>query len=220
MACVSHLLCCVSATTIILVRHAHTDANEHGDTPRLAGWADIPLSEKGKAQLERVRERFDPDVADLVYSSDLHRAIITAEAVARGRRIVQLRSLREISCGIVDGWTVDEVRARFPEQWRENKAESDPHFTWPGGESYVRFRARVERGIRGIAQRHPGGRVLVVTHAGVISQLLGIIDGRSPAAWSKDRPGNCSVTTIRWDDGPHLVEFDARAHLEDEVPAV
>lgn len=218
VACVSHLFCCVSTTTLMLVRHAHTDANEQGETPRLAGWADIPLSERGEAQLERVRE-LEADAADLVYSSDLHRAMITAEAVARGRRVVPLRSLREISCGIVDGWTVDEVKMRFPDQWRQNESERDPDFTWPGGESYGRFRARVVRAMRGIAKRHPGQRVIVVTHAGVISQILGIVHGLSPAAWSKWRPGNCSVTTIAWADGPRVIDFDAREHLEEPVGA-
>lgn len=216
MACVSHLLCRVSATTLMLVRHAHTESNELGDTPRLAGWADIPLSRKGESELERMRERFEAEATATVYSSDLHRAMTTAEAIARGRRLVPLRSLREISCGIVDGWTVGDVKGRFPEQWRQNESERDPHFMWPGGESYARFRSRVVRAIRGIARRHPGERVIVVTHAGVISQLLGIAHGLSPAAWSKWRPGNCSMTTLLWDDGPRLVEFDVRTHLEGE----
>ncbi|HUP47463.1 MAG TPA: phosphoglycerate mutase family protein [Thermoanaerobaculia bacterium] len=72
------------------------------------------------------------------------------------------------------------------------------------------------RALRGIAMRHPGERVLAVTHAGVITQIIGHIHGESPARWEEWRPGNGSVTIIEWEEpGPRLVSFDDRSHLED-----
>lgn len=201
-------------TTLCLIRHAHTNANELGDTPAMAGWADIPLSTQGEAQLEVLRQQFDTRGTELVvYSSDSTRTVRTAEAIAAGRTITPLRSIREISCGIVDGWMISDVKVRFPDLWRVNASESDPHFSWPGGESYIEFRTRVLQALGGIARRHPGGRVVVVTHAGVVSQVIGHIKGTSAAAWSQWRPGNCSVTTIQWHDGPALIDFDDRSHL-------
>lgn len=204
-------------TTLLLLRHAHTEANEHGSTPRMAGWCDIPVSEQGEAQLDALRRVSLGDLAPLVYSSTSPRAIRTAAAAARGRPVVPLRSLREICCGEVDGWLIADVARRLPELWRRNLAQDDADFCWPGGESYRKFRQRVLRALRGIAARHRGARVLVTTHAGVVAQVVGQVKGVSPARWERYRPANCSVTTIELeDDGTvRLIELDRRI-----VPAV
>lgn len=201
-----------TTTTFLLLRHAHTDANEHGSTPRMAGWVDIPVSDRGEAQLRTLADVSFEGLSSIVYSSTSPRAIRTAAAAAGGRTVIPLRALREISCGDVDGWLIRDVERRYPELWRRNLAQDDPGFGWPGGESYDRFRRRVLRVLRGIARRHPGERVLVATHAGVIAQAVGQARGVSAAAWEKHRPANCSVTTIEWDedDTVRLVEFDFR----------
>ncbi|HEX9982484.1 MAG TPA: histidine phosphatase family protein [Thermoanaerobaculia bacterium] len=199
-------------TTLLLLRHAHTEANEYGSTPRMAGWCDTPVSNRGEAQLDALRRVSLGPLAPLVYSSTAPRAIRTAAAAARGRRIVPLRSLREISCGEVEGWLITEVARRYPDSWRRNLAQDDPDFGWPGGESYRRFRERVLGGLRGIAARHRGTRVLVATHAGAIAQVVGHAEGVSPARWECYRPANCSVTTIEVeDDGTiRVLDFDRR----------
>lgn len=205
----------MAVTTLVLLRHAHTNANEHGTTPMMAGWAEIPISSFGERQLEILPIRFPMEgAAPVVYSSTSTRAQRTAEAVARGRRVVSLRALREISCGIVDGLEVSEVQRRCPELWQANAAQNDPRFAWPEGETYDRFRRRVVRASAAIAARHPGERAVVVTHAGVISQIVGYVRGESPARWEEARPGNCSVSVIEWgDSGPRVVTFDDRSHL-------
>lgn len=209
----------VESTTFLLLRHAHTEANEHGATPRMAGWCDIPLSATGEAQLAAVDPETFDGAASVVYTSTSPRARRTAEAAAAGRRVIPLRSLREIGCGTVEGWLVIDVARRFPELWQRHLAQDDPDFRWPGGESYGHFRQRVLRAVRAIGRRHPGQRVVVVTHAGAIGQIVGSIRGTTPAAWEPYRPPNCSVTTIECDpDGTmRLLEFGRR--LTAAVPA-
>lgn len=199
-------------TTLLLLRHAHTEANEHGSTPRMAGWCDIPLSERGEIQLDALRRVSLGELAPLVYSSTSPRAMCTAAAVARGRSVVPLRSLREIACGDVDGWLITDVARRHPDLWRRNLAQDDPDFCWPGGESYRSLRARVLRALRGISARHRGARVLVVTHAGPVAQVVGHIEGVSPARWECYRPANASITTVACDDDGtmRLLELDRR----------
>jgi broad specificity phosphatase PhoE len=205
----------MTQTTIYLVRHAHTQANEEGSSPALAGWSDFPISERGEIQLAALRERFDTRGAELtIYSSDLPRALTTARAISRGRRVVPLRSLREICCGTVDGLPLAGVQLQYPDVWRRNIEQVDESFAWPGGETYTEFRRRVLLAINGIAARHAGARVLIVTHAGVISQIAGALHGVSAARWSEWRPGNCSVTTVAWGPAPGLLEFDSREHLD------
>jgi Histidine phosphatase superfamily (branch 1) len=82
--------------------------------------------------------------------------------------------------------------------WQRNLAHSDDEFRWPGGESYLEFRGRVLGVVQRLAAAHRGQRIAVVTHAGVISQVMGVLQGASPARWDLWRAANCSATEIRW----------------------
>jgi broad specificity phosphatase PhoE len=87
------------------------------------------------------------------------------------------------------------------------------HFRWPGGESYHEFRTRCLRAVVGLAARHDG-YVAVVTHAGVISQVLGALAGKSPAQWEPFRPGHTALTEIEWTARrAKVLRYDDRAHL-------
>jgi broad specificity phosphatase PhoE len=73
---------------------------------------------------------------------------------------------------------------------------------------------RVLRAVNAIARLHPGQRVLVVTHAGVVNQILGTIAGQSAACWENFRPRNASLTEVYWDQSKGEVEsFDDARHL-------
>lgn len=203
-------------TTLILIRHGHTAAN--GDEPRMSGWTDFPVSPLGREQIEALARRMAHEPpSSAVYTSPLQRTLDTARKIAGPRhgplRVVQ--DLREIGCGEVDGWPVSRVRERYPDLWAENFRQRDPNFRWPGGESYCELRERCVAALRRIAAAHPGERVVVVTHAGPISSVIGALRGESPAAWESCRPGNCSLTLVEWEgDLGVLTRFDDRNHLE------
>ena len=80
-------------------------------------------------------------------------------------------------------------------------AQVDDAFAWPGGETYAQFRARVLAGLSSVADASPGGRVVVVTHAGVIAQVLGAVKGRPACVWEPDRPRPLTATEVLWEDG-------------------
>jgi broad specificity phosphatase PhoE len=159
---------------------------------------------------------------DGLYVSSLKRAIETARAAPEhllGRARI-LKSLSEIDCGIVDGLPIVDVRQHYPEFWLENEAQVSQDFSWPGGETYRTFRRRVLRVVNAIARIHAGKRVLVVTHAGVINQVLGSITGQSAARWESPRPRHASITRVTWGAGGGFVScFDDCTHLETGVLA-
>lgn len=202
--------------TLLLVRHGLTAANADGGA-RLSGWTDVPLSATGVEQARRLARRLaaEPPAAAL-WSSPLARARVTAEIIA-GPLLPRLGvhpGLREIHCGEVDGLPAEEVRRDLPELWAANQRQDDEGFRWPGGESYRELRQRCLAALGAIAAGHPGERVLVVTHAGVISQILGAIQGTSAARWEDHRPGNASLTEIEWAEGRgRVLRFDDRSHL-------
>jgi broad specificity phosphatase PhoE len=129
-------------------------------------------------------------------------------------RLRKLRSLEEIHCGAVEGLPLERVQAEYADLWARNLLQEDDDFCWPGGESYAALRRRVLRAVRAIARLHRGERVVVVTHAGVISQILGWIHGRNAARWEEFRPGNASITQVISDGSSWVVEsFNDRSHL-------
>ncbi len=108
---------------------------------------------------------------------------------------------REIHCGDVEGMPLEQLRRDFPEAWSRNEAQTQDTFAWPGGETYVEFRNRALNGLKSVARDHAGGRIAVVTHAGVISQVLGVVKGRPACVWQADRPRPLTATEVLWEDG-------------------
>jgi broad specificity phosphatase PhoE len=145
------------------------------------GQLDVRLSEKGRRQLREVAQKLSPYRIEAIYSSDLLRARCTAEAAARaGRMHVETRpGFREMHFGVWQGLSWKQIEKRFPRRARR-WLEEFPQGSIPGAEPFTEFRKRVRQELRKIIAMHPGGCVLVVTHAGVIrsflAQALGVRD--------------------------------------------
>jgi broad specificity phosphatase PhoE len=205
---------------LILARHGHTDGNNGGNKTPLSGWRDMPLSPAGARETELLAARLRDERrrGAVIGSSPLQRCRRMAEAIAAriDGKIDLQEDLREIYCGDLEGLAIGEARARYPELWAANLREESDDFRWPGGESYAEFRERRVSCVSGLRERHPSGPLILVTHAGVISQLLGWLKGIASGRWSAYRPGNASLTEFE-DDGQLLrvQSFDDRRHLSD-----
>ena len=183
-------------TRIVLIRHALIEADG-----RLCGSLDLPLSRDGRHQLRSLLERPATRAApDALFTSTLRRAHEVACALGPVWELPVQRAewAREIHCGVVEGMPIAQVQREFPDVWARNEAQADDAFGWPAGETYQEFRARVVEGLTTVASRYAGQRVAVVTHAGVISQVLGIIRNRPACAWAPDRPRPLTATEIVW----------------------
>ena len=66
---------------LLLVRHGTTEFNS---TRRFLGYSDIELSADGCQQVEHLRDHLANEKIDAVYSSDLSRALVTAEVISAG----------------------------------------------------------------------------------------------------------------------------------------
>ena len=109
-----------------------------------------------------------------VISSDLSRALVTAQAIAAraGVEVVADTRLREISLGGWEGLTIDEAHERFPDEYAAWVAGEDK--PRGGGETYLQAAARATSCLREWIDAAPEGATLVaVTHGGTARATLG-----------------------------------------------
>ena len=192
-------------TTIVLVRHGETDWNRDR---RFQGHADIPLNTAGLDQVRELADRLAGHAFSIVYTSPLRRASESAQLLA-ARLGVEVRpsdALKEVDVGAWSGLTVPEVEDRFPEgfaRWVEWRCAG-----WSDGETYGELGLRVVSGLREIAEKHRGERVLAVTHGGPI-RCAAAAALRLPLHEVRDRlgpVGNAAMIRIDVRDG--ILEAD------------
>jgi 2,3-bisphosphoglycerate-dependent phosphoglycerate mutase len=157
-------------TQFIIVRHGQTQWNIKLIRQ---GHLDSPLTERGIAQAKALGERLARETFSALYSSDLGRAVETAQviAAATGHKIVTDARLRERHLGIFQGLSGDEIREKYPEEYRLHRTFS-PTYIIPKGESVEQQVARNVDFLNEIAVKHLGETIVVVTHGGVLSGLF------------------------------------------------
>jgi 2,3-bisphosphoglycerate-dependent phosphoglycerate mutase len=143
---------------LCLVRHGATAWSETG---RLTGWTDLPLSPRGRAEARALRSRLEGRRFVAVWSSDLTRAVETAQIAASPP--MKDRRLRELDFGELEGMGWNDL---LPEMRRALLTFDG--FQAPGGESLDQLRCRVAEFVTGLVP----GEHLVVTHGGVARLLL------------------------------------------------
>ncbi len=156
-----------------MVRHAESTAN-------LASrytWHDHePLTELGHRQARaagrRLAEQYEPSH---LYCSSFRRARQTADGIAAevGLPVVEIDGIQERCFGELRGEPWDTYRAvvaelGIEELWRHRA---------PGGESLVDVVSRAAPVVAGLAERHPGEQVIVVSHGGVMAALRAWVAG-------------------------------------------
>ena len=161
---------------LLLVRHGDTELNS---AERYWGRTDVKLSLAGIRQAERLRDRLATEKIDVVYSSDLQRALLTAETIAsqHNLKVITCPELREINFGELEGLTLAQVSQLYPEVTRL-WMEGSPKLRYPGGESLDEFNKRVSSFVGRLEKHTEQETILIVAHSGVlrtlVCQLLGM----------------------------------------------
>lgn len=198
---------------LILVRHGESVWNRE---LRIQGQTNSELTANGIAQSHAVARVLAEEPIHAIYSSDLTRAIATAEIIAAPHRL-ELRldpRLREMSFGGLEGLTWQQVRDDYPDV--KAALQSGAHqFKMPGGgESRDDLVTRALSALDDIAVRYPDQTICVVTHGGLISWFTRHVLGIPRNVPSRLRPDNCAIHRFElYELGWHLRTFNERAHL-------
>jgi len=162
---------------LLLVRHGETELKS---SVRLWGRTDVELGAVGFRQAEKLRDRLAEEKIDVIYSSNLKRALITAETIASRHQleVIPCDELREIDFGDTEGLTYEEVNQLYPE-FIELRRKRGTSVKFPGGESLDDLSQRVSKFVNNRLDQHTDEEtLLIVAHTGVtrilICQLLGL----------------------------------------------
>ena len=191
------------ATHVLLIRHGQSEGNAER---RFGGHTATPLSFRGRRQAVATAEALKNDSITAIYSSDLARAVETAEPLANMTRLPvnTTEAFRERSVGVMEGLTFEDAAQKHPEQYAALLRRDFEHVL-TGGESYRQLLDRAWQKLDEIVARHKGGKIAVFSHTGTICimalHLMGALDAPElKPVWISS--ANCGITRFELrDDG-------------------
>ncbi len=198
---------------VVFVRHGQTEWNVSG---RYQGQSDVALSAAGIEQAEKLAANFPVEHIDAIYASDLIRARVTAETVAKrfGLGVNLEPAFRELSFGDWEGLTYEQIVASWPDAMENFLAHPDI-LDIPHGESFPEVQQRAMSRLQELIQKHEGQTIMVAAHGAVLRTMLtAALHMPLQYLWSI-RQFNTAVNIVRYDaEGNPTVELlNSTAHL-------
>ena len=174
--------------TLLLVRHGQSEWNAAGLMQGQT--AHVPLTDLGHAQAAAAAEELAALRPGALISSDLLRAVQSAEHCARstGLPLTTTPALREQGYGELEGRPSRELWDVV--DW------TDPHWSAPGGESLAELHGRVGAFLRDLADAPPADVIALVTHGDTIRAVQAVAAGLGPDAMPAVTPHNGTVTRL------------------------
>lgn len=153
---------------IVFETHSTSTDNESG---LATGWLQGELAESGKQQAEELGARRRADGISAVFTSDLRRAVETAEIAFGDTSIPVFRDwrLRECNYGELNGMPSAELEAE------RSRRVDEPY---PGGESYRDVVNRMRAFLDDLPVEYDGGRIVVIGHSATRWALDHLLSGK------------------------------------------
>lgn len=156
---------------LYMVRHGQSETNL---AKKFTGWSQVNLTEQGIQDAKRAGEYLKGLTFDRIYSSDLIRAVQTAQNAIPGCEPVQLPQLREIGLGCLEMRPIEDCIAEYGEAFVNHRREYN--FVPYGGENQDMMEARVRQFFQ-MLENDPCEQAVVFAHAGTLQTVLDIVLG-------------------------------------------
>ncbi|MBU5306226.1 histidine phosphatase family protein [Clostridioides mangenotii] len=156
--------------TFYIVRHGQTNWNIQGKTQ---GHGNSDLTESGESQAKQLAESLVNRNIDYIYSSDLGRAVQTAELIGNklGLKVEMTEGLREMGFGVWEGLLIKEIQKDYADTYKTWRDE--PHMVnIPGGETLHIIKQRVDKFIEEINEKYDNKNIVLVTHSITLRVML------------------------------------------------
>jgi broad specificity phosphatase PhoE len=205
-------------TRLFLIRHGQSAGNAEG---RFGGHGPTPLSKLGEKQAQLTAKTLAREGINAIYSSDLHRAVQTAEALSKlvDVPVIQTAAFRERHVGVLEGLTFDESKESFPKDYYA-LVNRNIHHIITEGESYRQLLRRTTTELRSILSKHSGEKIAIFSHTGAICFMTLHLMGAIHRA-TKQTPwiitSNCGINRFEF-RGPRnirILALNDTRHLAD-----
>jgi len=183
---------------LYMVRHGQSETNL---AKRFTGWAQVNLTQQGIADAKRAGEYLKGLSFDRVYSSDLIRAVQTAQYALPGCEPVQMAELREIGLGELEHQQIDACAERYGEEFVINRRNYN--FVPYGGENQDMIEKRV-RSFMQMLENDPCDMAIAFAHAGTLQTALDVVLGMRMDR-SHLRCSNGSIAVFEYENGRWLL---------------
>ena len=193
-------------TKIMLVRHGMTEWNATG---KIQGQSDTNLAPDGVHQARLLTAHFLFDTVDAIYSSDLHRAMTTAEVIASrfNLEIIPVKEFREINFGIWEGKEFEVIAKEDPTGFKQFFLQPDM-ILFKDGETFAEVQNRAMTMLKRIVNDIGDNKqIVIVTHGAVIRTIIAsILEMPLRKLWTI-KQHNTAVNILRVDDGTFSLEL-------------
>ena len=200
---------------LLLTRHGQTDWNI---ARRYQGHSNTGLNQTGVRQAELLANRLSAEIIHAIYSSDLSRAVDTANRIQRlqqtAKAVATDMRWRELSFGDWEGMTYEEMSAHSPELFDAWMKDSLTVST-PNGETHRQLAERVKSAFDELKAKHKDETVLLVGHSGSMQTLLALLLGVDLSRYWQFRISQASLSELTvYDDAVTLNLFNDISHLK------
>ncbi|RJP48258.1 MAG: alpha-ribazole phosphatase [Anaerolineaceae bacterium] len=200
---------------LYLIRHGQTDWNL---AQRFQGQSDIPLNEIGRRQANALAGRLSSQPFDVVYSSDLQRALETTNIIAGDRlEIKEDVRLREMNFGDWEGATYNKIKEEYPDAltaWEDDVYKNAP----PNGETLEQLAIRAQSVLKDILENWKDKTVLLVAHGGVLQSLICLALNLPPRMYWQFHVSPASLSEISFYPAGAIVNLlNDISHLENNL---
>lgn len=201
------------ANTFYIVRHGQTNWNILGKTQ---GHGNSDLTQKGEEQARELSEAMINYPIDYIYSSDLGRAVQTAQIVGDklGLKVNQTSSLREMGFGVWEGLLIDQIKkdhANTYDIWR-----NQPHLVnIEGGETLHIIKERTDDFIKEINEKYDNKHIMLVSHSVTVRvMLLSFLDSSMENIY-RIKQDNTALNIVEYRDyGPVIIKMNDTSHIK------
>jgi broad specificity phosphatase PhoE len=179
------------------------------------GYSPVPLSARGHLQAALVAERLVSLRPQVLYSSDLRRALETADIISQrlGLPVQLCEGLRE--------WNIGTWIGQSTVAYQEHLQAAGAHpvtYVPAGGESQLHTQARIVAQMQALARQHAGETIVCVSHGTAIDLLVRHILGLDVMQPPAFRIANTSVNIFNFQGGAwEVVTLNELRHLESLV---
>lgn len=174
---------------VVLIRPGATAYDEQS---RVQGILDLPLSDRGRQEVQALAEHLDTVELTAIYNGPGANVQSTADALGKvmGLRPRRLEELRNIDQGLWQGLQVDEIKRRSPKVyrlWIEEPRTICP----PQGEAVDDAQDRVRQALKPILKRHRDDRIAIVVADPLARLVAGFLRREANPTFLEEPPTGC-----------------------------